>query len=259
MKIYNLRINYEDRKIILTASVQFHNAVYEIFYAYSERFKGFINKTYDPFLAALLIPAMKEGEDIEIVGDISKKLLENTKKIQDIFQVWFPGVFRRIKIIPQKTREDNIYSNKQRVSASFFSMGIDSFYTLLKEDSIRYLVFIKGLELPLFAYEKIDFSDLEERLNEIASHYNKELIIGETNIRDVFRLNYEDYHSGGCLSSVALSISGQINNFFIPSSFSYSFSPPSGSSIQTDYLYSTEYLQLIHHGCESTRVSKTVD
>lgn len=258
MEISDLKKYYKNDKVILSAKVKRQEEEFELFYAYDKKYSDLINESADAFMAAALIPAMYYNENLKCNYPVSKTLIDNFNYIQDVFTTWYPKELHRIKIESKIKTSDNIKTEKIK-KASFFSLGVDSFYSLLKEQNLDYLVFMKGVELPLLIYDNYDFDPLQRKLEKVANHYNVELIIGETNLRDHFKINWENLYSGGGLSSVAISLGNQINQFLIPSSFSYNFSPPSASSLQTDSYWSTGQQHIIHHGCEATRVSKLTD
>ncbi len=205
-------------------------------------------------LATVLLPAMKLNSSIEPEGAISGKLLEGISKIQEIFHTWDKS-FNLIKVTPS-----HVASAEERSSrgvACFFSGGVDSFYTLLKNiDEITHIILIHGFDF------QPDFQGKEEVVHNItktASKLGKNLIQVETNLHD-FADKYVlwDFYHGSALASVSLLLSGLFEKIFIPSSHSYRWLGPWGSHPLVDPLWSTDELKLIHDGCEATRVKKVI-
>jgi hypothetical protein len=146
--------------------------------------------------------------------------------------------------------------------ASLFSGGVDSFYTLLKgftpgaDVDLRptHLFFMRGLEQPLD-----QSSGAEATLNvvrDIASQTGVGVLWGETNLRLLFGLNYELYYHASALIGSALLLSKGLKRLLVPSSYSYGQLIPWGSHPLLDELWSTDSMDVIHHGAEARRVDK---
>lgn len=83
---------------------------------------------YDAFLVAMLYPAMFYGEDIEVGGNVSKRILHNAVHyVQGLMKAYDPS-FRNVTIKVQE------FSNAQKSErlhvGTGFSGGVDSFSTL---------------------------------------------------------------------------------------------------------------------------------
>src|SRR5262245_64693715 len=94
----------------------------------------------DPFLAASLLPAMLQGEALEIDphAPVSPRLLEHVGRLQDIFHCWNPK-FRRIPIAASQS----VAEAANPGVASFFSGGVDASYTFLRHaEEISHLIFL---------------------------------------------------------------------------------------------------------------------
>lgn len=269
MKIKSVRKDILKNKVILTAEIESDSfpGSRSVFFSYPEEFHDYIPENTDPFLPAALIPCMMNKEDLEIIPPLSTRLFENQSVIQDIFTVWFPEKFSKVHV-SCTNKTDNNTDRKPSRNASFFSLGVDSMYSMLKNlpennpsDSreLSGLIYMKGLELPLSFYSKGQDKAVIERVKKVAEHYRLELIYGETNIRDIFPVNWEDYYFGPGLAAVALSLSNGFRNIYIASSYSYAnvFSVPSNPL--TDHLWSNEKTNIIHDGSEKERAEKIAD
>jgi len=227
----------------------------ELFFEYPAKFRDFINVSADAFFPVLLIPAMKTGEDLMIKPQLSESLLRQSCFIQDIFTNWFPDTFRRVDISCE-----NLHANQGSTgkSAQFFSLGVDSFYTLLKnkENNIRYIIYMQGLELPLSRYKYQQEEGVMNGIAKVEKHYNVELIHGKTNIRDHYDLDWPKYYHGAGLAATAISLAKGFDNIYIPSSHSYGSHIPIGSSFMLDHYWSTEHLKVVHDGAERGRSYK---
>ena len=110
----------------------------------------------DAFVAALLTPAMALGERLRIEGVVSGQLMQSLPRLQAIYQEWNEG----LSIISVESsgldHSDAPEGRASRVSL-FFSLGIDSFYSLLKnhrdhpgdEKTIDHLLFVRGFDIAI--------------------------------------------------------------------------------------------------------------
>src|SRR5262249_30330327 len=139
---------------------------------------------------------------------------------------------------------------------------VDSFYTLIKglspESDPAYrpthLLFMRGLE------QRLDESAGADAtlgvVEEVARATGVNVLWGETNLRMLFGLNYELYYHAAALIASALALSTGVRRLLVPSTYSYGQLIAWGSHPLLDELWSTEALEVIHHGAEARRVDK---
>jgi hypothetical protein len=197
---------------------------------------------------------MRNQSLLKIPGKISPLLLRGIENIQQLFATW-DHKFSILKVetggVWQKPMEPG------RKVASFFSGGVDSSYTLLKHlGEINTIVFVHGFDIPLtnLALRK----KVSGVIKNIADKLGKEFIEVETNLRDFSNLHADwgqDYH-GSALASVALLLSAQFKKFYIPASHTCKNLFPRGSHPLLDPLWSIETIQIVHDGCEASRLEK---
>ncbi len=209
----------------------------------------------DGFLMALLLQAMSLGEDIQVEGAVSARLLRTSRIYQSIFSAWFPGAFRPVGIIPRTTVVAPTIGAPPAV-ATAFSGGVDSTFTLLSHSGgnetgtayrITHALFVHGFDIPLTAPEVFDA--WAGRFRASLLPLGVELIEVRTNVRQfVDRLPWVWTH-GSALGSVALILEAMLTRFYIPASASYTDLEPWGSHPITDPLMSTESMEIHHDGC----------
>lgn len=215
-----------------------------------------INAVRDIFLVSTLIPCMKMNSDLNIDGSIDFELLTSLRLIQAKFNNWF----KDLNIINVKNASFNNsiqYDISQKSVACFFTGGVDSFYTLLKNNNeITKIVYVHGFDIWL--QEKEFRQMVSKRLHELAHELGKELIEVETNLLDFsYKIcDWEKHYHGAALASIALLLSKTIRKIYIPSSFSYESLIPWGTHPELDYLWSTEEIEIVHDGCELNRLEK---
>ncbi len=268
MRVDNLQKYISDGKAVISADIEFSSYARPrtIFFAYPEKYYDCLPDSADPFFAAVLMPAMIGGQPLAVGGGLSARIMKNQAVIQDIFSVWYPERFSKIKVLAAEATPQAFMAEPG--NATFFSLGVDSMYTMLKylpqnrpdpDKQLTSLVYMKGLELPLSHYAAGQDQEVIRSVQRVAAHYNLEVIAGETNIRDVFSLSWEDYYAGPGLAASALSLSGGFKHFFIPSTHSYAVFFLLPSSPLTDHLWSNELMEISHDGSEKERVGKIAD
>jgi hypothetical protein len=242
--------SHDGRRTTVSSTIKLAGKEYQIWYAFSEPLNV---QTGETFFAASLLPAMKVGQPLEIKAPVSAKLLTNAQRIQEIFHGWFP----ELKIIPIQAQHCTLSAAGSPEVGAFFSGGVDSFYTLLKHQrEITRIIYVHGLDIWL---KDEEFRQkVVNELRVIGDALGKPLLEVETNLRDYSDL-YVDwgFHANGAaLASVAQLLAPQFHKVYIPSSHKYKDMFPWGSHPIVDPLWSTEQLDLVHDGCEASRVQK---
>ena len=110
----------------------------------------------DAFVAALLTPAMALGERLRIEGVVSGQLMQSLPQLQAIYQEWNAG-FSIISVDSSGLDLSAAHEGRARRVSLFFSLGVDSFYSLLKnsrdhpsdEQTIDDLLFVRGLDIAI--------------------------------------------------------------------------------------------------------------
>ena len=240
----------EDGRFCISALLDGASQPFELYFKTSE---GPLSSGIEPFVAAALLPAMKLGAPLYLPGAASCKLLAGVTVIQEIFHSWFPDL-TRISIQPQSSPTPPAAPTRQ--IASFFSGGVDSFYTLLKHrDEIDKLILVHGFDFHLKDQSVRD--RVSRAMRDAARELGKPLIEVETNVQQFSEqfLHWNLYH-GAALASVALLLSPLCGKVYVPSTHTYADAFPWGSHPLVDPLWGTENQSIAHDGCESTRVEK---
>lgn len=211
----------------------------------------------DAFLAACLTTAMHLGLPMIVEGGVSPRLLAATPQIQDIFRCWDKSLKRiEIHATHRATRRTTLNPPQTR-TASFFSGGVDSFYSALKHtQDIDALILVHGFDIPL---SNIELRGKASRNVGLAAQFlGKPLIEIETNSRELTdRYVSWIYHQfGPALGAVALLLGGVAERVVIPASESYANLDPCGSHPLLDPWWSTEEIEIIHDGAEASRNDK---
>lgn len=242
----------DGKRIHVSAAVSTPDANIEIWFRAPE---GFLSgQPGDPFLAACLIPCMKLGLPLHIQAPVSRQLLSSVQTIQQIFHKWYPD----FAVVPVKAQDINDSEHQRaKQSAAFFSGGLDSFYTVLKNLAhIDQLIFVHGFDVSL-ENETLRGKVIQE-IRQSAQALGKPLIEVETNLRELGDryVSWSMHLFGPALASVSLLLGKTISRIYIPSSESFAHLEPCASHPLVDPLWSTEKTEIIHDGGEATRNEK---
>jgi hypothetical protein len=232
----------------------------ELFIDIPSNLQGLVRADAEPFVPVLLIPCMLEGRDLTCDLPLSNRMLKGAAEVQNALIGMFGLEMSRVRILAE-SREDRRVLNPP-ASASFFSLGVDSYYSVLKArpgpDSfippVTALIYFNGLEFPL-GQERPDQSLSALRLTADALRMN--LVVGRTNFRDHFDLPWGRFYHGAVLCSIALSLAGSFNHVLIPASYALREMVPWGSHPCMDPWWSCNGVDIHHDGVESTRSEKT--
>ena len=221
---------------------------------------AYVREDASPFAAALLLPSMKQGEDLIIKGSMSEQLYKGMHAVMHEVLSWDIG------LKPIQIKADALVADTPgpRRAASFFSGGVDSFYTYLKHradpapaDRIDTFILVKGFDIE--ARNAALWERTLENISAIAAAENIDLLVVHTNIQGLAEpiLSW-DYIHGGCLAAVGLAVRGAFRQIYIPSTFSVAEQVPWGSCLALDGHWSTEGTTFAHDGAEASRIDKVI-
>ena len=145
----------------------------------------------DAFVAALLTPAMALGERLRIEGVVSGQLMQSLPRLQAIYQEWNEG-FSIISVDSSGLDLSAPHEGRARRVSLFFSLGVDSFYSLLKnnrdhpgdEKTIDDLLFVRGLDIAIDDPKLDDLFGMSVlNAKRVADQFRKTLLVASTNLR----------------------------------------------------------------------------
>ena len=205
----------------------------------------------EPFVAAALPVAMRQGAALEVDAPLSPVFLEAIHELQDVFHCWNPEL-RPVAVNPTGLEAA---PSGPRTTAAFFSGGVDSLFTLLRHEArIADLVFFASgfdLESTEVAQQRI------ARYRQLADERGKRLIAIEMNFRafsDREQLRWGFAH-GFALAAVSLALGAE--TMLVASGQTYRHLEPWGSHPLTDAMWRTEAVRVVHDGAGVSRYEKT--
>lgn len=213
----------------------------------------------DLWVGPMMLVAMRRGENLRLADPISAGRRARLREIRRRFAGWFPDRMQdQTRIIcPPTDRpapgrfEKLLGSRDQRVAASCFTGGVDSFHTLLdRRDELGAIVFAFGLDIPrrMGPQRKRVTSTLEA----VAAETDLRLLTAVTNVREVLGpepLLWGREAHGATLASLGTLFSPVISRLYIPSSDVRSPQVGWGSHPVVDPRWSTDRLEVVYH-CE---------
>lgn len=255
IEIFPPTIRRVDEHIRLIVELGIMNKRQELWYQFPAEYEKFVSSTFDPFVVAVLFPAMEKGLDIKVHGEVSQSLLENIGRFQEVWHKWDSGKYRKTEIIPDAIaappgpREEHV--------AMMFSGGLDSCYTAWKHASShrkpQTALFVLGFDIPL--EEPRFFDSYCTKAKAITDSIQVDLIPVQFNFRKLVG-EWEMSH-GTALTSCLHLFSGLFTTGLIASSHAYdSLRLPWGSNPLTDPLLSSDRLRIINDGGECSRWEK---
>jgi hypothetical protein len=262
MRLLDVRLAREGERVALIGRIEpAGRPATEVVFRYPAEYAPAGEPSADPFLTALLVPALVVGEPLLLEPPVSPRLLRRTVTVQDILTTWHPAR-RRIPVTAPVRPAAPGGAARGRGVGAFFSGGVDSCYTLVKSrlglpsaaDPITHLIFVKGFDAPLA--EAVGLAASEARLREVAGRHGCAFIAVETNLRDVFSAPWAELYHGSALAAVGLALAPVLGTVLIPSSYDYQELMPHGSHPLLDELWSTETTDFLHDGCEVNRVDR---
>jgi hypothetical protein len=262
MIIKDTKVVRADGSTVLSAQCKIRKVGWDnVYFSVNKAAQGsHVYNDASPFAAALLLPAMKQGEDLVIKGSISEQLHKGMHSIMHEVLQWNIGL-KPIRIEADSLSPD---THKPDRSASFFSGGVDSFYTYLKHkdapvksDRISSFILVNGFDIDRRNTQLWDRT--LQNIKAIATAEDVELVVVRTNIQPLVEpILLWDYTHGGCLASAGLFLRGAFRQIYIPSTHSVQEQIPWGSNLALDGHWSTESTAFVHDGTEATRINKVI-
>ncbi|MHB9881239.1 hypothetical protein ACSMXM_16485 [Pacificimonas sp. ICDLI1SI03] len=264
MEIRNPSIVVEKHTLRLTAEIFTAGAREEAYFEFRGEGLAGPENAADPFVAAMLMPAMANGEALSAEQAISPRLHTQLPRLARIYHQWFP----QLPLVDLKLDRGTTLVRPTGRAAAFFSGGVDSLYTVLKHINdaaalparLTDIVYMIGVENRLDRMG--DLAGTTEQARKFAEEVGLNLIIGTTNLRNIAEstevtLEWEPHYIGSVLASIGLALSGNFDFICIGSTHSYSgLEMRYGTSPLTDELFSNDACTIIHDGCEVTRAEK---
>lgn len=208
-----------------------------------------------PFLVGLLLWCLRRDERLQIDGPVSAELLDAVPRATDIIQAFWPGLFSPTEVTAERHEPDA----RTAVVASFFTRGVDSWFTALTHGTrpydgprLTHLIYVPSVD---FMYDDAHLGRSRDATAAAARAVNLTPVILETNLRrHTERFLHWGYYHGAGLASAGLALG--LRRVVLPGARSYGQLEPEGSHPLLDPLWSTGRTDVVHHGANATRWDK---
>ena len=213
-------------------------------------------------LAATLLPAMRNGEDLVVDGPVGARLLGGAATVQSVLTTWDRALrlrdpwYRRVAV---QAPDDAAPTRPTdgRGTAAFFTGGVDSFHTVATHrDHLAALIYVHGFDVALDDHALR--SEVSARLQAAATDLGLPLLEVETDLQafgDRTGVGWPDYH-GAALATIALLLAPRFSRVLVPATHTYAHLEGLGSHPLLDPSWSTEDVEIVHDGADATRVDK---
>lgn len=216
----------------------------------------------DAFVVAMAPLAALLHQHIEVRAPLDAHLRDQVQEVTRVWRAWYPDL-REVKVTasgPATPRPEGT-----RV-ASFFSGGVDSFFTVLRHMAdqgtpatcnIDDLILVHGFDIPLA--NEAAFLTVETSLVQAAQHLGKRLVVVATNLRDTqfASTDWSRLSHGAALAAVAHAVGAGYHTVLIGSSAGYRDLRFWGSHPLTDPMLTSAQTRVLHDGPAFMRVEKT--
>src|SRR5688572_28499395 len=196
-----------------------------LWYELDERHEPLIRAQADGFLPALTTAAMARRRPLHIDGSIAAEHLEGCTRVMEVYLRYSAAHGDGLARVPVTASRTRVGDPRGHVTASFFSAGVDSFYTLVRNHArypegdarrITHLLVLHGFDIPLD--DGALFARLLRECGEIGERVHAVPVGIRTNLRAALRdLHWNRYGFGTVMSSVGLALAPGIHTAYVPS------------------------------------------
>lgn len=203
------------------------------------------------FASALLVPAMSHGKDLVFEDPLCETWLENTRQLIKVFSQWWGWSPIKVSSLSKRPVEKRIADGR----ALCFSGGVDSFYSLITyPEPIDTLILVQGYDINID--DNVGAQHTFNHMKLVAAARGIDAVMVKTNFREHHIGGKKYKHAfGGALAAIGHLV-GDTRELIISSGYRYDEARPYGSHWQTDILWSSAGMKVVHYGAELNRDQK---
>ncbi len=224
--------------------------------------KKYLSDSGNPWVLCLAPVAMTLQEPLHIDLPVDAELLRHAHELMRVWSFWFPKL-KPMSIHADKA--DPLTSENPDRALSFFSGGVDAFFTALYHEQtndpyekihIDDLAYIWGFDIPHI--NTVANEQKERSLRDAARQMGKGFVTIATNIKltQLKNCEWEYMCHGAVLASVAYLLEKRYGKAFIASSGGYHDSFPQGSHLALMPLFSSRQMLVKQSGATFSRADK---
>ncbi len=207
----------------------------------------------EAFACLAFAAAAHHGRPVRFPEAVCGSLIENLETIDGIWSEWWNLPHGKFHALPTIA---NSPENPARGTGLFFTLGVDSFYTLITRPDVDVLIYVCGYDVKLAEADRLE--KIEQSLRRIGAALGKRVILLRTNLcqHPVMKtINWERLH-GAALAAAGHLLDDVIKNVVISSSFTTHQFEPWGTSWKTDIFWSSGRVTFEHYGEDLWRFEK---
>lgn len=240
-------------RVRLTAAVAYEDrpgTVEEYWFEFPAPLADSLSDSANGWLVCLAPIAATIGEPLRLSLPVDRLLVDNVTAVMGIWKSWYPA----LHVVPIEAPARSASTFGARRSAVFFSGGVDSFFTLLRNEQqpegapADDLIAIHGFDILL--ENEAAFDQHLGRLERVAAETGKTLVPVRMNLRQtrLRELSMGGLWHGCALASVGLLMESRYDRLLIPASEDVPGLGPWGSHPATDPLLSSSTTTVVHDG-----------
>jgi hypothetical protein len=259
----------EVARLAATVTTERFSAPMDIWFAVPSVMRSMLcSDRADPWLSALLLPAMRLGEPLEIEAAVSSELAAAVGHLQTVYRTWLPST----STVPVRTgaRFGPPRDAGHRVGL-FFSCGVDSWYSLLRTASrvarghpgATDLICVHGIDIDVGPRKQGVAEQLFDNTRRAADEFGLGAVTVSTNIRRLYsRLGVSwRWGQSGALAGIGFALQQEVGTFLIAAGHPNSFviEGPGAAGAAHPLLmpmFSTAQCEFAVHGVEVDRLAK---
>jgi len=259
----DIRVSEEREGAVLSCRVRGPGLPERLWFRVVPELATALAPTGDAFVPPLLLVAMSQNTRLVIEGEVSAALLATAPAIMEIFEQSSAVIGHPMCPVLVEAQARPAGGGRGHAAGAFFSGGIDSFYTVLR-NLARYpptdprritdLIFVHGFDIAL-ADERL-FAEVRDRLDGAARDLGTRLVPVTTNARIALAGLPWDYAHGAAMAAVGLGLARRLHTCYIAGAKSMRTSGFWGTHPGLDPLWSTETMEFVHDGAQLGRMVK---
>lgn len=256
VRIGDVSISRNDDRIQVTSVVEGLGAPFPLYFSTANNTLARSLGSWscgDAFVIAVLPIALRLGLDISSRSPLSSRLMANLPTIMSIFAAWYDD-FTPVTV---HAATIELPAPANRGIAGFFSGGVDSFFSAIdRHADLTHLVAVHGFDVPVS--NRPLWNVIAPRLSLASDALDRPLLLVETNLRELSNrfVSWPLHQFGAGLAAVATLLAPIAHRVLIPASESFRHLNPCGSHPILDPLWSTEAVEIEHHGAAFNRNQK---
>ncbi len=232
-----------------------------------------LSLTGNPWLLAMLPIAATFGEPLRIDAPVDPTLLQGAREILNIWSSWDLGLHNaELDVETDSADQDSPPDphTDDRLSAAFFSGGVDSFFTVLQlletGEALDELIFIAGFDRHL--HETRALQQMTRKIAQAGNELGLSAHTVATNLRQTLWGDTSwSFVAHGCATAfIAQALEPRYRQMYLAASVDsveHEYDTdmngelnPWGSHPQVDPLFSSSHMRFSHHGAETGRFEK---